>query len=121
MTKYIIIGVVLIALAGAAYGLRLHVQNLTLERDAAVLRADQYEKTLSAYQDAFSSQVEALNSERRQEIMRQENLLATLNLIGDMNEADNLPIPATSLSIIDRLYGYAAAGARDAGPAADSR
>lgn len=79
-------------------------KNLTLERDAADKRAGQYEAALTAYQTQFADQVKELNAEKRAEIIRQENLLRTFNLIGDINDEENIMVPDSSLTVIDSLY-----------------
>lgn len=104
LIKPLIIAAVVAALGGFMYYQHNRIETLKLEKVAYKNRADALEQTLQAYQDAFKDQVQALNTERQQEIRRQENLLRTLNLIGDLNENDNPAVPAASLSVIDSLY-----------------
>lgn len=101
-----ILGLVGIAGLILALGfLTMRNQNLALERDAAEKAAGQYADALEAYRTNFAEQVKALNEEKRAEIMRQENLLRTLNLIGDLPDEKNPVVPDSSLRVIDSLYG----------------
>ena len=87
---------------------------LRAERDKAEQARDAYAATLEAYKDQFADQVATLNAERQAEIARGENLIRQLNLIGDMNESENLPVPDSFLRLIGSLYGPAGAAARPA-------
>lgn len=93
------------------YVMHLRMETLTLQRDRAQEAAAAYAQTLAAYQDQFAAQARALGSEKGREIARHENLLRTLNLIGDINENENTPVSGAALSVIDSMYGAAAAGA----------
>ena len=98
-----------IGLAAAAcitiYVLILKNDIATRDRDRALEAVDAYKSTLDAYQDSFSNQVKTLNGEKRREIQRQERLLKTLTIIGDLPDESNGPVPSTSLPAIDSLYG----------------
>lgn len=107
LNKYVIGALGIAALVITICFMKLHMDNLALERDAAVKARDAYQNTLAAYQDQYAAQVHELNSEKGREIIRQENLLKTLNLIGDIDESENVPISNAGLRVIDSLYGQA--------------
>jgi len=107
LNRWVFTGLALAGMALTIYILHQNNENMRLKLDAAELRASQYKKTLVAYQDQFADQVHALNSERRFEIVRQENLLKTLNLIGDIDEDSNTPVNPAALRIIDGMYSPA--------------
>lgn len=108
-------GVLVLSLIVTIYVMHLKNQNLTIEAENAKMVAGAYKRTLAAYQDQFALQARALGSEKGREIARQENLLKTLNLIGDFNETETGPISDAALAVIDSLYD---AGPRNAaGPA----
>lgn len=97
-------------MAGAAitiYILTLKIEALTLEKKAAVEAAEGYRAALETYRDSFKNQMDTLSFERQHEIKRQEHLLRTLNLIGDLNESLNSPVSDSGLMVIDSLYGSA--------------
>lgn len=104
LNRWVLTGVGVMALAGFVYYQHSRIEYLKMESAAQKNRADAIAQTLQTYQDSFKNQVNALNTERQQEIRRQENLLRTLNLIGDLHENENTPVPAASLSVIDSLY-----------------
>lgn len=104
-----IVGAVLIAgVIGTIYVQHNTIARLETEKQAESDRADRFADALEAYRNQFASQVNSLNAERRAEIIRQENLLKTLNLIGNLHDAQNIPVPFDSLSIIRGMYGNAA-------------
>lgn len=86
------------------YVMSLRLDAMRLERDNAMQAVGVYKRTLEAYQDQFAAQARALGTERGREIARQENLLRTLNLIGDIDEVENEPVPDTALYVIDGMY-----------------
>ena len=86
------------------YVMSLRMDSLKLERDQAAQAAGVYKRTLEAYQDQFAAQARALGTEKGREIARQENLLRTLNLIGDIDENENGPVSNAAISVIDGMY-----------------
>ncbi len=104
LIKWAIGAVVFLGLVLTIYVQGQDVKLKTLQRDTAITERDAYRDTLAAYQTQFQDQVDGLNAERRVEIKRQEHLLKTLNLIGELNDKDKLPVGLPDLSIIDSLY-----------------
>lgn len=89
----------------AIYVLHLQKKDLAAQRDNAVAHAAAYKAGLQAYRDQYAAQTRAINTEKGREIARQENLLRTLNLIGDIDENQNSAVSDAALSAIDSMYG----------------
>lgn len=106
LVKWLVGGALVLAMCLTIFFLKQENDKLTLERDAANGRAGRFETALTAYRTQFASQVKTLNAEKRAEIIRQENLLKTFNLIGDLNELENPAVPDASLRVIDGMYGH---------------
>lgn len=104
LIRWIAGGVMVLGLIVTIYVLHLKNENLTIEAENAKMVAGAYKRTLSAYQDQFAAQARALGTEKGREIARQENLLRTLNLIGDFDETETGPISDAALAVIDSLY-----------------
>jgi len=105
LIRWAIGGLVILGLCATIYVFKLKNDSLTLERDNAKAAVAAYKATLTAYQDQYAAQARALNTERGREIARQEKLLKTLNLIGDIDETQNGLVPDSFLSVIGSLYG----------------
>lgn len=107
IAKWLIRIVAVIAALAAVYFAYQHVQNLKLKAVQADARSERYAAALQAYQTQFADQVKAMNAEKKAEILRQESLLKTFNLIGDLPDAENVPVPAGSAAIIGSMYDTA--------------
>jgi uncharacterized protein HemX len=104
LIKWALGGLVLLGLVVTIYVQSQDVKIQKLKLATAESERDAYRDTLTAYQTQFQDQVDGLNAEKRSEIKRQEHLLKTLNLIGDLNDKDKQPVGGPDLSIIDSLY-----------------
>ena len=104
LIRWLLVSAAVAGLCLTIYVMSLKLDALKLERDQAAQAAGVYKRTLEAYQDQFAAQARALGTEKGREIARQENLLRTLNLIGDIDENENGPVPDAALSIIDSMY-----------------
>lgn len=115
LIRWVAGGLMVAGLLVTIYVMHLQKQTLSKDLENAKMVAGAYKRTLVAYQDQFAQQARALNTEKGREIARQENLLKTLNLIGDIDESENGPVSDAALAVIDSLYN---AGPRNAaGPA----
>lgn len=104
LIRYIGAGLAVLALCTTIYIMKLKNDSLTLERDNAKAAVKAYQSTLSAYQAQYAAQARALNSEKGREIARQEKLLKTLNLAGDLNETENRPLSPGVIAVINSMY-----------------
>lgn len=113
LNRWVIGAAVLGILCLTVYVQHQQKAGLRAQRDNAVATAAAYKAGLQAYRDQYAAQTRALNTEKGREIARQENLLRTLNLIGDIHEDQNSAVSAAALSVIDSMYGHGPAPAGD--------
>lgn len=111
LIRMIVGGVAVLGLCLTIYVMKLKNDSLTIERDNAKAAVKAYQSTLSAYQAQYAAQARALNSEKGREIARQEKLLKTLNLAGELNEAENKPLSPGVIAVINSMYESAGAPA----------
>lgn len=105
LVRWLLGGLAVIGLLVTIYVMHLQNKAISADLQNAKMVAGAYKRTLTAYQDQFEKQARALNTEKGREIARQENLLRTLNLIGDIDETENSPVSDAALAVIDSLYG----------------